>query len=167
MPGESGQWEWRKNAKRIAGIAIDAEAERITLSYRWSGDGREWHDAKQVVQIARSPCRLGGERHYFLCAGHGDHRCGRHVKHLYGGRPHFLCRHCCGLAYASQSEAAADRALRKLDKIRLRLGDQRVPQRPKGMWRRTYEKLCQQLDDAEGQAEEAFFLGWRRRKSPS
>jgi hypothetical protein len=67
----------------------------------------------------------------------------------------------------SQNEDAAYRALRKLDKIRLRLGDQRSPQRPKGMWQRTYEKLCHQLDEAEGRAEETFFLGWRRRKSPS
>ena len=65
-----------------------------------------------------------------------------------GGR--FLCRHCHGLAYESQSEDELDRAIRRANKIRARLGSPPTqtpgfgapfPERPRGMWQSTHEGL--------------------------
>ena len=46
------------------------------------------------------------------------------------------CRRCVNLAYASQSEATPDRALRQMRKIERRLAGEdkgNLPDRPKGM----------------------------------
>ena len=88
-------------------------------------------------------------------------RCGRRVTRLYGAGRYFLCRHCHHLAHASQSERASDRSLRRASKIRERLGGDpgmaaEFPLKPKGMWRRTYERLREQAYAAETRADEAF-----------
>ena len=48
--------------------------------------------------------------------------CGRRVAKLHGSGRYFLSRHCYRLVHASQSEVAWDRALRRANKIRQRLG---------------------------------------------
>jgi hypothetical protein len=68
--------------------------------------------------------------------------CGRHVAKLHLSGRYFLCRHCHRLGDASQSEDALDRAFRRANKIRQRLGGDpdmaaRFPPKPKGMWQRT------------------------------
>jgi hypothetical protein len=72
-----------------------------------------------------------------------------------------LCRHCYRLAYASQSEDLLNRSVRQASKIKQRLGgnggmDSPFPPRPKGMWRRTYERLREQAVDAEERADNAL-----------
>ena len=83
--------------------------------------------------------------------------CRRRVAKLYGAGRYFLCRHCYRLAYASQSEGRRDRALRRANSIRMRLGGDPgmvspLPDRPKGMWRRTYDRLIQCIHEAESKA---------------
>jgi hypothetical protein len=63
------------------------------------------------------------------------------------------------LAYASQRENRYDRALRRANKIRIRLGGETgtasmFPARSKGMHRRTYERLQSAVLNAEMLAEE-------------
>src|SRR5438552_3973247 len=89
--------------------------------------------------------------------------CGRRVAKLYGPGRYFLCRHCYSLAHASQSENAWDRALRRANKIRQRLGgdpgiDEPLPPppKPKGMWHSTYQHLQEQVVEMETVADQAF-----------
>jgi hypothetical protein len=92
----------------------------VTLLYRCrSGLGDEWEDVKETVPLAWTACNFGGERPWFFCPGAG---CGRRVAILYGPGCYFLCRHCYDLTYLSQREDKKDRALRRAQKIRMRLG---------------------------------------------
>jgi hypothetical protein len=81
------------------------------------------------------------------------------VTKLYAAGTYFLCRHCYTLAYASQREDNNERALRRKDNIRERLGGKPglawpFPERPKGMHHRTYERLASELSRAEMLAED-------------
>jgi hypothetical protein len=89
--------------------------------------------------------------------------CGRRVTKLHGPGRYFLCRHCYRLAHASQSESGWDRAVRRANKIRQRLGGDPdiaapFPKKPKGMWRQTYQQLREQAFEAKMEANEAFAL---------
>jgi hypothetical protein len=128
--------------QKVASINLRAEANHIILSYRVRIAEGEWEEVSEPVRIMRLPCRFGGTRPYFICPGVVNGiDCGRRVAKLHGPGRYFLCRHCYRLAHASQSEAGWDRALRRANKIRQRLGgdpgtDAPFPPKPKGMWRR-------------------------------
>jgi hypothetical protein len=118
------------------------------------------------------PCRFGGARPYFVCPDVVNGiACGRQVAKLYGAGTYFLCRHCYRLGYASQRENRYDRALRRANKIRIRLGREPglaalFPDWPKGMHRQTYQRLQSAVLNAEILAEEriAVFLARLERR---
>jgi hypothetical protein len=126
--------------------------------------GGEWEGVTETVRIVRVPCRFGGARPYFICPGVVNGvACGRRVAKLYGPGRYFLCRHCYRLVHASQGEGGWDRALRRANKIRQRLGGDPgmaalFPERPKGMWRPTYERLRDEAFEAEILADDAFAI---------
>ncbi len=143
-------WQWEWDGERKSQISIRADEDHLSLSYKYRVDDGDWQHVEQVVPIIRIPCRFGGSRPYFICPGLGSgDTCGLRVLKLYNGGKYFLCRHCYGLAYASQKESGWERALRRGDKIRMRLGGKpglgsEFPPRPKGMWNRTYQRLRQE-----------------------
>jgi len=101
---------------------------------------------QQTIQIAHAPCTLGGSRPWFACP-----RCWLHCATLYRGRYGYACRTCNGLNYPSTRETRADRAIRRADKIRARLGW--TPGilnghegKPKGMHWRTFMRLVAEHD---------------------
>jgi len=161
-PGWSGGWQWTSDGEQVASINLRAEADRLHLSYRMRLGGGDWDNVEEPVAIIRIPCRYGGSRPYFICPGVVNGvACGRRVAKLHGPGRYFLCRHCYRLAHASQSEDTWDRTLRKANKIRTRLGGdpgmlEIFPERPKGMWRRTYERLRDEAFEAEILADQAF-----------
>jgi len=131
-----------KQGKEVASISVRTEANRAILSYRRrSGDG-DWKSEEYPVRLDWTACNYGGRRAWFLCPAHG---CGRRLAILYGGAT-FACRHCHRLAYPSQQESIDDRAARRADRIRARLGWQPgilhgEGDKPKWMRWRTFERL--------------------------
>ena len=147
-------WAWRQDGERVASINVETERNRVTLKYRSRRYGEDWAGAKQQFPVVWTPCRFGGERPWFTCSVYANGTyCGRQVTKLYQTGRLFACRHCSRLAYASQQESAHDRGLRKAQGIRMRLGGTAnmlddFPEKPKGMHRRTYERLCRVHDAA-------------------
>jgi hypothetical protein len=82
------------------------------------------------------------------------------VAKLHLSRRLFLCRCCSQLHYASQYETPGQRAVRRANKLKQRLGmdvgmAESFPDKPKGMWTRTYSCLLDQILQAEIVANEA------------
>ncbi len=117
-PGHSFGWSWQRGGETIASINIKVDTYRVTLDYRQRDRGGEWQAMNYPVRLAWTACHYGGQRAWWLCPAVG---CGRRVAVLYGGAV-FACRHCQKLAYKSQRETPDDRATRRADKIRDRLG---------------------------------------------
>jgi hypothetical protein len=164
QPGWAGGWQWTRDGTKVASIELRAESSRLHLSYRVRTDGGDWRDVTETVPVVRVSCPFGGTRPYFVCPGVVNGRpCDRRVAKVYGAGQYFVCRHCYRLVYSSQREGTWDRAVRRAGKIRGRIGGDRydsdtVPRRPKGMWRRTYNRLRQEIVDADTLADEALAI---------
>ncbi|MGA8691831.1 MAG: hypothetical protein WB662_18495 [Methyloceanibacter sp.] len=131
----------------MASINVETQRHSVTLKYRSRSYGEDWSDVEQRVAIEWTPCPFGGERPWFVCSVQSNGiYCGRRVTKLYGLGRLFACRHCYRLAYSSQQVSAHQRGLWKSQKIRMRLGGdpsmlEDLPDKPKGMHRRTYDRL--------------------------
>ncbi len=122
--GWRGGWQWTRDGEQVASINLRAErrpaASHLSRAHRRWRLGRTW---PRPSASSASPAASAASRPYFICPGVVNGiACGRRVAKLYGPGRYFLCRHCYRLAYASQSEGAMDRALRRANKIRQRLG---------------------------------------------
>jgi len=150
--GANRRITWSRGAEITGSINVRAEPDRVILDYRQRDHGGEWQAENYPVNLTTTPCHIGGERDWFLCPVRG---CGRRVAVIYGGGI-FACRKCHQLAYPSQSENPADRAVRRADRLRARLGwpggvlEGADWGKPKGMHWRTYERLCDEHDGLEG-----------------
>jgi hypothetical protein len=139
-------------------VIIKSEPAAIVLISRVLVD-MEWKYHFQRVPIQRTKCHLGGERPWFNCTvSTGGKLCGRRVAKLYRAGHLFACRHCLGLVYASQQEIPVKRAMRRAQKIKMRLGGsddplEPFPQKPRGMHRRTYRRLREQARAADADAD--------------
>ena len=115
----------------------------------------------ETIPVIHLRCRFGGSRAYFICPGPGNRTdCGQRVAKLQLSGRYFLCRQCNQLPYASQYEQPWQRALRRANKLKQRLGigvgiAEPFPEKPKGMWVRTYGCLLNEILQAEMLANEA------------
>jgi hypothetical protein len=142
IPGRAWTSAWKRNGAEVASIQGRTEVDRVILNYRSRSNGGEWQAMEYPVRLEWSPCNFGGRRAWFVCPAQG---CGRRVAILFGGSI-FACRHCHKLAYDCQRETDDDRAMRRADTIRWRLGWEAGianPEggKPKGMHWRTYQRL--------------------------
>ena len=142
-PENSQYWSWSVRDRAVERITVNIEPDGMTVSCRLKNSGL---DSKQWVGTQTTPCTLVGHRYWFTCP-----RCDRRVAILYRLNRAFACRHCQNLTYASQWESLGDRAIRRADKIRARLGW--VPGiahasgiKPAGMHWRTYLRLRAEHD---------------------
>jgi hypothetical protein len=139
-----------RNGVLTGSIRGRTTVDSIVLSYLSQTLGsNQWQKREYPVELVRTPCHYGGKRTWFICPARG---CGRRVAVLYSART-FACRHCCQLVYESQREQRYNRALRRAQKIRIRLGGTAnmmtpFPDIPKRMHWRTYELLRDEHDRA-------------------
>lgn len=157
IPGRHIFVNWRGSGGSTFWLSMRALPGRLRLTY-CSG----LTDVDYSVGLEHVPCHFGGSRPLFICTGVVDgRRCGRRAAKLYKKGAYFLCRHCHRLTYKCQQERPWDRAARRSDKIRKRLGDEggmyeTFPEKPPRMWWRTYFRLFDRAMDAAAEAEAAL-----------
>ena len=145
-PGETFGCTWRRGGGIIASVDLKAETDCVILDYGRKVDG-EWQAKRYAVEIAWTACHYGGQRAWWLCPGAG---CERRVAVLYGANA-LACRHCHDLAYKSQRQTSDDRAYKRANKLRARLGwspgvIHGPGGKPKGMHWRTFWRLHARYD---------------------
>jgi len=146
--GRSCSWEWKRRDAVVGSIGIYIELlTRLRLRYQLTRQGQA-EGKDYPVTITWTPCRLGGNRPWFLCPC-----CGRRVAKLYSSTL-FACRHCLHLNYASQQANKRDRAADRSRSLRNALGCEEglfclpakcIP-KPKGMHWRTFNRRLDQLE---------------------
>lgn len=147
VPGASARIAWSIGGEPAGSLRTLATPEGVVLDYSSREYGGDWQARNYLVRIEHTGCGLGGSRPWFLCPARG---CTRRVAILYGG-PVFACRHCHRLAYPSTRESVGDRATRRADRIRDRLGWEPgilngSGDKPKWMRWRTFERLTAEHD---------------------
>jgi hypothetical protein len=145
--GQLFSWQWTVCGKEVSSIQARTEVDRVILIYKNRSSNGEWHPMEYAVDLEWTACTLGGRRVWFRCPAQG---CGRRVAVLFGGSI-FACRHCHKLAYQCQRETDDDRAIRRYNTIRRRLGWKPgflngYGGKPKGMHWRTFERLTAEHD---------------------
>jgi hypothetical protein len=130
------------NAYEALRVNVDYVPNIAVLSFGYRGWDRRYGElVEQSVSLTWTQCALGGRRPWFRCP-----TCCRRVALLYSSGGLFGCRHCYGLAYASQNENPWLRNIRRTRKIRRRLGGgfsfaEPLPKKPRGMHWKTYLRL--------------------------
>ena len=143
IPSSHRRITWYRGGEEYVSVNVAAEYGRVVITDLQTNDGDQRKLHSYPVKVTTTPCAIGGERPWFCCPRIG---CGKRVALLYYCGV-FACRHCHQLAYPSQREDEADRARRKADRIRDRLGWPRGLWhgsnwgKPKGMHWTTYERL--------------------------
>jgi hypothetical protein len=148
-PGQDFSWSLKVGGEPSGRIRSNVQTDAVLLTFEWRHPGiSEWTRGSQRVSIVWTKCHLGGVRPWFLCTGRVDGcGCGRRAAKLcLGDSALFACRHCCGLAYTSQSENPRHRAISQAQKLRMRLSGSPslldpFPERPPRMHRLTYHRL--------------------------
>jgi hypothetical protein len=134
QPGRSSSLKWSHGS-----VGIMAGDNCVHLVYRHRLAGEPWQQAREVVRFTYTQTRFGGRRRWFECP-----RCGKACRVLFGSP--FRCRACHGLRYSSQYQSACNRAIGRLQALRMRLGGSGdhigpFPPRPKHMQTKTYRRL--------------------------
>jgi hypothetical protein len=147
-PGNAFRWQWQSNGVTIASINLTVQVDLVWLQYKQRERGREWEDMCYPVSFDWTACHMGGKRVWWQCPVVS---CGRRVAVLYGGWM-YACRHCYRMAYRCQREVHYDRAARRADTLRERLGWSEGPlsgsgDKPKGMRWSTFDRLCEEHND--------------------
>jgi hypothetical protein len=128
-------------------VQLQVGVDEISLTLRKSNELGSVREYTTRIRLERTSCNYDGSRVWFICP-----RCSQRVAILYQGYSRlFACRRCRKLAYRSQREAENDRALRKVNNLRAKLGwatgyIHGYGVRPKGMHRKSYELLLRQYD---------------------
>jgi hypothetical protein len=158
-------WTYAETRKERASIGYEAdfaapEQASMRLYYAVNGTPKDYR-----ITMHRTPCRFGGFRWWWVCP-----RTGHLAAKLYlpPGATMFASRRAYRMAYRSELGGPMDRSHLRQGRIYEKLGEtygfyeQSPPRRPKGMHRRTYERLVNQLYGAMDVHEQIFDVGSAR-----
>ena len=151
----TGRLSWYQSGDEIGSIDFQAAMhepglERLELSFSLSG-GPDRERVRQTISLCHTVPHYGGKRWWMLCPVR-QVRVGK--LYMPCGGDLFASRRAWGLAYQCQRDAARDKPFERLFRLQKKLGgEQRWGgglQRPKGMWRRTFDRYLDrywELDD--------------------
>lgn len=139
---------WKIGAIEICSISYTIYEDKILLNYKHRLHNNHWKPVKREILFDYTRCNYGGKRTWFVCNG-----CGRRVGVLCYLAGEFLCRHCHNLCYASQREKKDERLIRKVRKIRQKLGAsdnifEPIWDKPRYMHQSTFDRLQKEANDA-------------------
>lgn len=152
VAGTSCGWHWSRDGEPCGSISIAAQVDRLRLAYARTYEGTLKPFGYDVM-VARTVCHLGGVRPWFICPW-----CQRRCAILYGlsSDGYFACRVCLRLGYASECEDRSGRLWRKQRKLEaLLVGGER---KPKGMRRRTFDRICARLQAIDEALDAELFM---------
>ena len=104
----------------------------------------------QYILVTWTLCFFGGERPWLFCS-----HCRKRVARVFLGMGGYFCRGCLGSpAYESQLRNTKARDYLRAYRLRERLDGSRpvidpIPARPYRMWRRTYNRICAEIERLE------------------
>jgi len=139
---------------------VDPHLSELRLSY-WRGSGEDREQVKQTVSLVFTEPNYGGRRWWLICP-YSLHRVGK--LYLPNGGDRFAGRKAWRLGYNSQRVARRDRVFENLFSLQRKLGCEQgydsFVHRPKGMWRRTFERHLKRFEELDAQcgAEMAFLV---------
>lgn len=152
----NGTLTWSSRGEPFANIGhhydlTDPDKAQLTLIYtRTLSDGVPKR-IEQPIRLTWTRPTYGGRRWWMICS-HSGRRVGK--LHLPRGAYRFASRQSWQLAYSSQRSEHRQRPFDKLFRLQHKLGCQEgwesPLRRPKGMWRRTYQRHLErywQLDE--------------------
>lgn len=156
IPGlaRSGILSWSRGDEPAGSISYETDMRDpfnsvLRLSYV-RGDEPNKEHVKQTIRLEFTEPNYGGRRWWMICP-YGHNRVGK--LYLPGWGDRFAGRKAWRLGYRIQRVEHRDRVFEALFRLQRRLGSEEGWEaglrRPKGMWRRTYERHLQRYHELE------------------
>jgi len=141
IPGIQFDLTWIRNGNAVGGVTVRIYNEYLQLEYI----DNEYVHRNQQIDFAKTLCNYGGVRSWLRCP-----ECGCRFISLYTIGKEFACRKCHDLTYDSCNQSELDRIITKYNKAKAKIGGgpgivAPVPDRPKGMHHKTYERILDQI----------------------
>jgi hypothetical protein len=175
-PGVCSAQRWSivgvDDATSGASVRTCASVNALTLSYTVTEGCYRMQNYSYKVRLKWIPCNFGGKRPYFVCPNVVNKlACRRRVEKPYlpPGEDLFLCRRCYRLTFYSCNESGdvhftamrhTKRAARKLELTNPM--DVYSMDRPKGMHKKTFERLRTDVVDTIEREQSAFGVVMRK-----
>lgn len=143
---------WSSGGRKTARILAKVYDDHLLLAYEY----KNTEIIQQRVWLDWTPCHFGGERVWFRCPN-----CHRRCAIIYGGERYFACRKCYDLVYESSREMYCQRLLNRTYKLKKKLGDDHptmdspIPNKPKGMHWKTYNRIRAEIERLSKRADNA------------
>lgn len=150
--GRQFAWRWTNSCtgETTGSVGVEVRTDGLMLNYRNSEEPVTVH-----IAVVGTPCNFGGSRRWFICS-----TCQKKCLVLAYFRSRWACRACHNLAYVSESLDSTSRSWRRQGRLESILEENW--ERPKGMWRRTHERLLEQISAIIDAREAGFVVSWAR-----
>lgn len=151
-PGRRSRMSVWRGGRERTNFTVSASGEEINFVFDKRPSKTGYGQTIIRSGIVHTVCNFGGSRPWFVCPS-----CGRRRAKLVIRPESVSCRACLALSYRCSSESQAARAVRRAQRIRRKLGASvdlsvAIRAKPKGMHQSTFNRLLQELDQAESAA---------------